>query len=60
VTTTNIAGPASVRIETRRFSDLDGADCVLHTETAVAKEAAYRHNWATDAPVKRSLIAYDH
>jgi hypothetical protein len=46
VTTTNIAGPASVRIETRRFSDLDGADCVLHTETAAAKEAAYRRHCA--------------
>jgi hypothetical protein len=46
VTTTNIAGPASVRIETRWFSDLDGADCVLHTETAAAKEAAYRRHCA--------------
>lgn len=26
----------------------------------LALAAAIWHNWATDAPVKRSLIAYDH
>ncbi|SCG64285.1 hypothetical protein GA0070213_10873 [Micromonospora humi] len=43
-----------------READLNADLDTRVRQRLLALNAAIRHNWTIDAPVKRSLVAYDH